>query len=422
MNPEIAAKYPYDDEVEYALLGWIIFDNSVMNHIGFLREDDFYTTCNAEIFHAMQTLHSKGEDITVFTVAPLVESGMEDFGGTMKYLIGASKATLTFPRPIEQAKFLKKLSKKRRIVAACEQSVALASADDMTAEDQIATLTRAIDDVMFNSPLNEFQDCYAIGEAILNEMKTESKPSKTGLSLLDEAMGGGMYAGKSYGFAARKKVGKTTLASTISANLNADGVKHAFLAFEMSPEEIHQRIIARTADIFSSAFRTGYGQTLDCMRKVAETVNRMPKNILYKACPGMVFDDLRRVATVAVERYGVQGLIIDYWQLIGGKRKGQSTAEHLDEVAQWIADFGRKNKIWTLTMAQINQDGNTRGSEGIRLAFDQVYEIHREDVAQPDAWIEMMETRYTPWVNIGSKESPRLFMAEKGPYFAEYSR
>jgi hypothetical protein len=98
----------------------------------------------------------------------------------------------------------------------------------------------------------------------------------------------------------------------------------------------------------------------------------------------------------------------------------------LDEVAQWFADFGRKNGIWTITMAQINQDGNTRGGEGIRLAFDQVYKIRgmgeeekEEDISRPDRWIEMMDTRYTEWMNIGSQLQPGLFMNPKGPFFEQ---
>jgi len=89
-------------------------------------------------------------------------------------------------------------------------------------------------------------------------------------------------------------------------------------------------------------------------------------------------------------------------------------------VAQFIADFGRTYNIWTLTFAQINQEGNTRGGEGIRLAFDQLYELHRENLAESYAWLEMMETRYTPWLNpYGDKDNPTLFMNERGPFYEE---
>ncbi len=37
----------------------------------------------------------------------------------------------------------------------------------------------------------------------------------------------------------------------------------------------------------------------------------------------------------------------------------------------------------------------------------------------PATWIEMMETRYTKWANIGSDTRDGYVMNEKGPYFEE---
>ena len=62
----------------------------------------------------------------------------------------------------------------------------------------------------------------------------------------------------------------------------------------------------------------------------------------------------------------------------------------------------------------------------MRLAFDQVYQMHpvagmggEADVSQPGRWLEMMDTRYTRWTNIGNAEYPRLFLHERGIYFDE---
>lgn len=77
-------------------------------------------------------------------------------------------------------------------------------------------------------------------------------------------------------------------------------------------------------------------------------------------------------------------------------------------------------------MAQINQDGNTRGGEGIRMAFDQVYQIRgvgeKEDISVPERWLEMMDTRYTKWMNVGDTNGGGYTVHECGPYFVEYSR
>ena len=107
--------------------------------------------------------------------------------------------------------------------------------------------------------------------------------------------------------------------------------------------------------------------------------------MLYEDAPGLTFDGLKDMVSRAVAKGKIKGYILDYWQLVGGKPKNKNTAEHLDEVAQWIADFARKHNIFAVVAAQINQEGNTRGGEGIRLAFDQVYQINREQ-GREEAW------------------------------------
>ena len=99
--------------------------------------------------------------------------------------------------------------------------------------------------------------------------------------------------------------------------------------------------------------------------------------------------------------------------------RGKSTAVHLDEVAQWLAECCKKYKVWGLVTAQENQDENTRGGEGIRLACDQLYRICKKDESVVEAWVEMMETRYTRWQNAGDELNPSLIMHDNGTHYEQ---
>lgn len=211
----------------------------------------------------------------------------------------------------------------------------------------------------------------------------------------------------------------TVLASTISYNLAQEGVKHLFICGEMGPKEIQQRNLARELQVFPSAFRNSYGRSEDFMLRIAQYVTRSKRCIIYQNAPGLTFDKLRQYCVSAVYKHKVKGIILDYWQLVGGKASRASTAEHLDEVAQWLANFGRQHNVWMFVTAQENQDGNTRGGEGLRLACDQCYCLHRENLNEPGAWMEMIDTRYTRWTSIGDKDFPALYMHDKGPYFSQ---
>lgn len=406
----IQKQRPCDLDMEFGLIGWILANNKVMSVIGDLRADDFYSSAHADIFQAIEKLNRKGDGITPFTIAPLLENPelFEDFGGVNKYLAGSFSHSLAFPMPYLLGPHLVKLANERRFSEACEKAV------DMPVAEAAALVTRAATEATSSKDRLSLKDSKSVSVDICEDMKSDVVPYSTGLKKLNEAMGGGIYTGKSYGFAARKKVGKTSLAATISHNLNVAGVRHLFICGEMSAKEIHQRVLARVTNSFTGAFRSDYGDSAAFRTKIAKATLEMPKNTLYSDSAGITFDELKAIVTLAHEQHQIKGFILDYWQLVGGKAKNQSTAEHLDEVAQWIADISRKMGIWSITFAQINQEGNTRGGEGIRLAFDQLYELKREDLSQPFASLEMMETRYTQWMNIEN-----LVMREHGQWFDE---
>jgi hypothetical protein len=175
-------------------------------------------------------------------------------------------------------------------------------------------------------------------------------------------------------------------------------------------------------DIYPSAFRTGYAEQV--VDKIKEYNGQAPRNTIYLDAPAITFDRLKHAVVTAHMRHGIKGFILDYWQLVSGKDGRASEAYHLGEVAQWIAEICRKLDIWALVAAQINQDGNTRGGEGMRLAFDQVYHLQPVgqdggDITLPGRWLEMMDTRYTQWANIGSPDMAGLMLNEKGLFFEE---
>lgn len=409
---------PNDIDVELALIGWVISNNALIASLTRIQPEDFYSFQHAETWKAMQSLYASGKPITPFTIKPLIVDLKEfsEVGGINKYLAAAVTSSVTYPYPLEMEKYLVDLSKKRAIITACRDIDLL----DEKSPDEIAShLGKMVDQVLNARSGDDFMDNFLVTERILQALKDERKPVSTGIAKLDEAMDGGFYNGKIYGFAARKKIGKTILAGTISHNLNMQAVKHLFICGEMSNEEIQQRVLSRVLDVYPSAFRTEYGRTSKFSKDIADYAIKMPRNVLYKNAPGLTFSELRTMLSVAVDRHGVRGFILDYWQLVGGKSKSQSEASHLDEVAQYLADFCRKRNVWGMVMAQINQEGNTRGGEGMRLAFDQVYHIRapEDDPSNSGRYLEMMETRYTKWMNIGSEMQPGLRLKEKGPYF-----
>lgn len=420
-NPAPCLPLPSDFEAEAAILGAILIDvGALYECLGVLLPEHFSEPAHQRIFAAMLAQHATGTAPSAFTLKPVFEADPDlQAAGGGKYLASLAGAAIAVLNIRDIAAEIVKTYQRRNVILACRDAMREAFDGSVEPERMAESLMHSVHGVFSGSVGLCIKNNFEVGQEILRDLADKKQPYSTGLSRLDQAMGGGIYPGKSYGFAARKKVGKTIMAGTISYNLNLAGVKHMFICTEMGRREIHQRNIARGIDAHPFAFRGDAKDTQKFQSRIAEFVANQPKNVVYCDSPGISFAKLRQALMVGVHRHKIKGFILDYWQLVGGKSGKQNTTEHLDEVAQWISNFSREHGLWSITMAQINQDGNTRNGEGMRLAFDQVYQIHREDMSQPDAWLEMMDTRYTAWMNVGEAVNPALLMHDNGPYFIQ---
>jgi replicative DNA helicase len=410
-------------EAEQGLLGALLVNNNVMLHIAQLHAAQFYEPVHQRLFAAMQGAWERGQTFTPITMRRAFDQdpALLDIGGG-SYLVKLAAAAVSVINALGLSELVIDLAQRRALLKICfEARQALENPASRSATETAMALSVKLQEAVtsFDAPL--FRDDYEVTEAILAEMRRDVQPYRTGYSLLDTAMEGGLYPGKSYGFAARKKTGKTNLAGSIACNLNLAGVRHLFICGEMSPEEIHKRTLARLMRVKQAVFNSREARTPAFMQRIADAALGSKRAMVYKNAPGLTFEELKKYVLLARMQKKITGFILDYWQLVGGIPKGKSRAEHQDEVAQWIADACRKYELWSITTAQINQEGNTRGGEGIRLAFDQVYILRapNEDAGRTERWLEMSDTRYTAWRSVGSAMRPGFYLNQYGPHFSE---
>jgi replicative DNA helicase len=401
----------YDLSLEQQLLGTVLAYPESLKHLDGLLPSHFYEPTHHDLYAEILRMVGDSETVSVAKLSLKMDKKY------LASLIGGERLL-----DMRGASVVLIELATRRMVAGLT-SLAMGALDrGCDSAEALHLLQPLTSGEILESQTRNMHNSHEVTESILSDLLASIEPFKTGLQKLDECMGGGMYPRKAYGVAARKKVGKTIMLGTISHNLNVAGVKHLFICGEMGEREIHQRVLSRVLDIFPSAFRNGYAERPEIIHKIRNYLQNAPKNVIYFDAPGITFDRLKSAVVTAHMKYGIKGFILDYWQLVAGKDGRSSEAYHLGEVAQWIAEIGRKLDIFSLTAAQINQDGNTRGGEGMRLAFDQVYHLQplgegEGDITMPGRWLEMMDTRYTPWANIGDRNYAGLMLNERGLYF-----
>lgn len=410
-------------EAERDLLGALLINNELLGQIDHLRGEHFHEPVHQRIFDVVRQTVQEGDVANPVTLKNRFDKdgALADIGGARYLLQLASGATAIAPVKT-LAKLVYNAWQRRQIISWSNNAILEAEHGDMTPEEIAARLASSLNALGSVEKRRRVLDAMDVLEEIVADMKNGVRPYSTGLAKLDECMGGGLFPAKMYGIGARQKVGKTLLASTLAYNLAKQGVRVQFIAGEMGAKEIHRRVLSRQMDVYESSFRNSYSNSADFQSRLlhaTEETATLRKFMLYQNAPGLNFDDLKQYMASAVHRFKVQVIILDYWQLVGGKASRDSDAKHLDNVAQWIADFSKDYEIATVVFAQMNQEGNTRGSEGIRKAVDQFYEIHREDLTTGEAWVEMKDTRYTKWMNIGDEGNAGWRLEEKGLYFRE---
>lgn len=415
---------PSNVEAEQALLGALLVRNDTLFAMPQIREDSFFEPLHGRIFKAICDTVERGLVANPVTLRTLFDQddALRDLGGG-SYLAKLVSFSIIVYNIEDYVRVILDCAQRRQIIQSCHDTIMAATnlTNNLTAADIASQLALEADRASESVTRFRVMTDRQMSERIYEKMKNRlfATPVSTGLHALDDSMGGGMFPGKMYGLMGRKKHGKTMLAGTISNHLQAAEVKHVFLALEMGGEEIHQRALAAAIGCYESAFRTGFGETDSFLQGLADYVIGSKSARMYVDAPGLRFADLRALLPSMIRKHGLSGFVLDSWQLVKGKKDRQSEVDHLDEVAQWLAETCKKYGVWGLVTAQENQGENTRGGEGLRLACDQCYRVGKKDASSAFAWLDMMETRYTEWKGVGSKDSPGLCLSEKFTHFEE---
>lgn len=405
------------------VVGSVLADNALHERLAStLRTEDLTDQALAIIWREADRTIRNGRPATWQTIAQALEA-MDD-GADWKAYCRDLQAHAMPEYAEQQANVVRSLSDLRRIASTCSQGTSEALSDPSRAPAEIAA-SIAGDLHRIGQGLADWEDAGAVGARAIKDLETATTIYPTGLDSLDSAMMGGLYPGKFYGIAARHKAGKSMMLSTIAYNIlfaeHPCGI--VYVTLEMSPQEHWRRVAARRMGVNEARLALAARRNdLLLLERAHETnMEFVDRGLNYLGKPGCTLDELRTIIARAGMNPGVQMVFVDYLQLLSGQQRGQSKAEFLDEAAQMLASLASKYGLCIIAAAQLNQEGNVRGSEGLLNACDMALFLHKVEQAEwASAWIEMRASRYTPAKDVGSEDFPPFFMDYKvGPHFRE---
>jgi replicative DNA helicase len=418
--------------LEGDLIGMCLTNPKAYQHtIGRLYAEDFYEPVHAWLFREISKRMEAAQLINHNTIREFCTrldkqfpnafspENLSDWGSITARTMAEYVSRLIADAPgaglaASHAEQLHELAIRRRVVDVAIQTISEAVDSDQA-------------DLVVGDSLERFECILGAGKGvsrdtviagIIDRTQNPAAIYETGYAALDLAMGGGMEVGRVYGVAGLGKMGKSLLAGGVSQNLERNGVPHTYIALEMGAAEIEGRAIAAELGLNSMQLR-GFVHA-STQNRLIEYRQQIGNAIRYVDMPGGDFSRLRSEVMAAKWRHGSTGIILDYWQLIGGRDRGVSEEEHLRRVAEWLAAAAKRLKIWILIMAQLADDGEATAISrtGLNRNVDQLYFI-RGDRENPTRWLQMRASRYTPTDDVGSEGNHPFIICAPGPAWKE---
>lgn len=212
---------------------------------------------------------------------------------------------------------------------------------------------------------------------------------QTGFFMLDKYLQGLKNTDIMF-LAARPSMGKTALALNIIMNSHANTL---FFSLEQSKEQLIDRMIASEARINLLKFATADFDKEE-WRRITDACGRVyDRDIRIDDTPGLSVWEIKTRARRMKRKYDIAFVVIDYIQLIKGRRSSENRNYELGEVCRELKGMAKELDLPVLALSQLNRDlekrpnphkrpklSDLRESGEIEQVADEVAFIYRPEV------------------------------------------
>lgn len=352
---------PADINAERAVLGSVMLERDAIIAIApWLPADYFYLEKHAWIYGAMLACYNRRVPPDLSTIADeLRRNERLDLVGGIAYLGELAAEVPTAVHVEYYSRIVERTAILRRLI---ETGGKIARLGYQEEEELEATLDKAEAELFAVSQRRIGQDFVHIGKVVddyfeqinyLNEHRGEVGGVPTGYRDLDEITGG-LQASDLIILAARPSVGKTSLALSIAYHVGLKQNTVGIFSLEMSREQLVQRMIAMHTGIDTQRLRTGNIRDHD-LQAVMEAMGILSAAPIYiEDTPGLSIMDVRSKARRLHAESGINLLIIDYLQLMQGRRTDNRVQE-VSEISRGLKALARELHVPLIALSQLSR-------------------------------------------------------------------
>ena len=416
----IAGRIPPSDlDAEATVLSAILLSAEGFDRVQeILAPEHFYADANRRIYEAVVELVTAGRPVDAVSVAGwLRDRGrLQQVGGT-PYLVQLVDATPAVANADAHARVIREKWRLRQLISTCQRFAAEGYGDCGEVQEFIDHAEQAVFEI---ARIPEGTTVVPVRDAIHGAFQILAEAARrggkitgiaTGFSLLDKKIAG-LHNGDLYIVAGRPGMGKTAFvlnmavnvakprkvevtdpAAAFDAPVEEPGYGVAFFSLEMPREQLASRLLACEARVDVSRIRSGELRRED-WNKLTESASRLSRlPIWLDDTPALTLLDLRakiRRLQAELKRGGsedapAQGLglvVIDYLQLMQGRRDAGSREQEISELSRGLKQLSKEMEVPVLALSQLNRSVETRTTKDKR---PQLSDLRESGAIEQDA-------------------------------------
>lgn len=362
---------PHNLDAEESVLGALLLDREAATDVAeFLRSEHFYKEANALVYEAMLALYQSREPIDVVTVSNRLKKikALEKVGGA-PYLSDLANKVPTAAHAEHYGRIIQDAYTKRELISAASRLTESAFDDGKEIADLLDEAERNVFSLSQQNLKNVFisiKDALAESFDRLDELHKNAGGMRgvpTGFADVDDALAG-MQPSNLIILAARPSVGKTAFSLNIAHYV---AVHHkipvGFFSLEMSREELVDRLLVSQAGIDAWRLKTGrlgeeeFGALSDAMGVLADAP------LFIDDTPGISILEMRTKARRLMAEHGLKLIVVDYLQLVHGRKNAESRVQEVTEISQGLKNLARELKVPVLALSQLSRNVEQRGGD-----------------------------------------------------------
>lgn len=358
---------PHNLEAEQSVLGSLLIDrDAIIRVASFLRPEDFYLGSNGLIYQAILDLYNRREPTDIVTLSDeLQRRNQYDLAGGLSYLSSLLNAVPTAVHIEYYARIVERTATLRRLIDAGTKIVDIGFQEGIETEDALDSAERAVFDV---SQRRQTKDFVSMGEVLdrffdridyLQQNRGEVVGVATGFSDLDQITGG-LQRSDLIIVAARPSMGKTSLALGMAYGAAVGHKKTVgIFSLEMSAEQLVQRVLSMETGVDTHRLRLGQIDDNEWDR-ISRAFGRLSEAPIFvdDSAAGSIMDIRSKARRLQAEQ-GLDMIIIDYLQLMSGRRS-ENRVQEISEISRGLKGLARELNVPVVALSQLSRAVESR--------------------------------------------------------------